>query len=301
MALVSSLAAALPDGPFRGVPFLVKDAVASMAGEPAHAGTAFLRRHGYRAPRDQWLVERYRAAGFVILGRTNLPELALMPLPLEAHLPVLPSRGGETFLRSLFEPLGYEVHAEEIALDMHFPEWGRSPYFRVTLKTTRTLQSLLQHLYVLIPVLDDDKHYWVGEAEVEKLLRHASDWLGDHPQKERISLRYLKHRRSLARDALARLTVEEESEAADVENTVPEAQLREQRLEEKTSLNAQRIAAVSEAVSNVIVHGYRETSNGSFTVAVEWEDNRLEVKVRDTGCGMTPEVRQFWQTLAGDA
>ncbi len=69
----------LPDGPFRGVPFLVKDAVASMAGEPAHAGMAFLRRHGYRADHDQWLVERYRAAGFVILGRTNLPELALQP------------------------------------------------------------------------------------------------------------------------------------------------------------------------------------------------------------------------------
>lgn len=70
----------LPDGPFCGVPFLVKDAVASMAGEPAHAGMGFLRRHGYRAPRDSWLVERYRAAGFVILGRTNLPELALMPV-----------------------------------------------------------------------------------------------------------------------------------------------------------------------------------------------------------------------------
>jgi 3' terminal RNA ribose 2'-O-methyltransferase Hen1 len=110
---------------------------------------------------------------------------------------------------------------------------------------------LLQHLYVLIPVLDDDKHYWVGDAEVEKLLRHAGDWLAEHPLKEKISLRYLKHRRSLARDALARLTSEEESEAADVDNAPPEAQLREQRLEEKTSLNAQRIAAVTEALETL--------------------------------------------------
>lgn len=185
-------------------------------------------------------------------GRSrSRPELALTPLPLEAHIAVLPSRGGETFLRSLFEPLGYEVQAREIPLDPQFPEWGRSPYFRVTLKTTRTLQSLLQHLYVLIPVLDDDKHYWVGDAEVEKLLRHAGDWLGDHPQKEKISLRYLKHRRSLAREALARLTMEEETDAADAESTAPEAQLREQRLEEKTSLNTQRIVAVSAALENL--------------------------------------------------
>ncbi|MDH3706041.1 MAG: amidase [Acidimicrobiia bacterium] len=66
-----------PDGPFRGVPFLVKDALCAMAGEPHHAGMAFLRRHDHRATHDSWLAERYRAAGFVILGRTNLPELAL--------------------------------------------------------------------------------------------------------------------------------------------------------------------------------------------------------------------------------
>lgn len=184
-----------------------------------------------------------------LAGRSrSRPELALTPLPLIVHLPVLPSRGGEAFLRSLFEPLGYSVEAREIPLDTQFPEWGRSPYFRVTLQATRTLQSLLQHLYVLIPVLDDDKHYWVGDAEVEKLLRHAGNWLGEHPQKEKISLRYLKHRRSLAREALARLTLEEESAAADAESTPPETQLREQRLEEKTNLNTQRIDAVGAAV-----------------------------------------------------
>src|SRR5688572_6640582 len=160
-----------------------------------------------------------------LAGRSRArPELALAPLPLEAKIPALPSRGGESFLRSLFEPLGYQVEAAEIPLDAQFPEWGRSPYFQVTLKATRTLQSLLQHLYVLIPVLDNDKHYWVGDAEVEKLPRHAGDWLGDHPQKEKISLRYLKHRRSLARDALARLTVEEEPATTDSEDPAAEAQ-----------------------------------------------------------------------------
>jgi len=86
----------------------------------------------------------------------------------------------------------------------------------VELRTERTLADLLTHLYVLIPVLDDDKHYWVGDAEVDKLLRHAGEWLGDHPQKERIAHRYLKHRRSLTREALSRLTIEDETGVANL-------------------------------------------------------------------------------------
>jgi amidase len=66
----------LPDGPFRGVPFLLKDGLADMAGEPSHFGMAVLKQIGHRAATDQWNTARYRAAGFVILGRTNLPELA---------------------------------------------------------------------------------------------------------------------------------------------------------------------------------------------------------------------------------
>ena len=69
-------AAPLPDGPFRGVPFLLKDAVAHSAGDPYHCGMRVLKDAGYVAPTDTWLVQRYRAAGFVILGKTNLPELA---------------------------------------------------------------------------------------------------------------------------------------------------------------------------------------------------------------------------------
>ncbi|MEX0665317.1 MAG: amidase [Acidimicrobiia bacterium] len=67
---------ALPDGPFRGVPFLLKDAVAHSAGDPHHCGMQVLKDAGWVEPRDTWLVERFRAAGFVIIGKTNLPELA---------------------------------------------------------------------------------------------------------------------------------------------------------------------------------------------------------------------------------
>lgn len=107
-----------------------------------------------------------------------------MALPLEARIAVLPCRGGEPLLRRLFEPLGYEVWATRHPLDPKFPDWGESSYFTVTLKSTIRLSDLLTHLYVLIPVLDDDKHYWVGDAEVEKLLRHGEGWLRQHPERE---------------------------------------------------------------------------------------------------------------------
>jgi 3' terminal RNA ribose 2'-O-methyltransferase Hen1 len=116
------------------------------------------------------------------------------------------------------------------------------------------LQELLQHLYVLIPVLDEDKHYWVGDAEVEILVRHAGEWLGLHPQSEAIARRYLKNRRSLAREALARLTVEDEtdeSELADVANEAFDGMAREQRLEETISPNHHRIKWVVQTVTRM--------------------------------------------------
>ena len=66
----------LPAGPFRGVPFLLKDLGAgNLAGDPIHWGTRFLRDAGYRAPTTSYLVEKFRGAGLVIVGRTNVPEL----------------------------------------------------------------------------------------------------------------------------------------------------------------------------------------------------------------------------------
>jgi 3' terminal RNA ribose 2'-O-methyltransferase Hen1 len=173
------------------------------------------------------------------------PELVERALPLEATLAVLPCRGGERLLRELFEPLGYAVEASRIPLDPEVPQWGESRYFRVKLSAVCRLTDLLSHLYVLIPVLDDEKHYWVGNEEVEKLLRHGEGWLGEHPQREAIALRYLARQRGLARQALERLTAEEEPAQEEREAARDQA---EGELETPLSLNEQRLQAVAAAV-----------------------------------------------------
>ncbi len=148
--------------------------------------------------------------GSALGGRCkDRPELVDEALPLEARLAVLPCHGGERFLRRLFEPLGYAVDATRHELDERFPEWGPSSYYTVTLRGRKRLHELLTHLYVLIPVLDNEKHYWVDDDEVEKLLRRGEGWLAQHPERDQITKRYLKHQRSLARDALARLAEED--------------------------------------------------------------------------------------------
>ena len=173
------------------------------------------------------------------------PELVDTPIPLVARLPVLPVRGGDQFLRSLFAPLGYTVDAKPVPLAMPVPNAvpgdERSPYFDVTLTATTTLQSLLSHLYVLVPVLDDQKHYWVSQDEVDKLVRAGEGWLSTHPEREAIARRYLRRRTNLIRDAIARLTVEDESEA---DERAPNADAEEAQVERTLSLNEQRLASV---------------------------------------------------------
>lgn len=181
--------------------------------------------------------------GTAMAGRSKeRPELAAMAIPLVAHLAVVPSRGGDALLRRLFAPLGYTVDAVPQALHDANAEWGHSRYFTVTLTATKRLSELLAHLYVLIPVLDDEKHYWVGDDEVEKLLRVGEGWLADHPERDLITQRYLKHRHSLVRDAIARLVTEEEPDA---DETAPGARDAEEgTLERPLSLNEQRLATV---------------------------------------------------------
>jgi 3' terminal RNA ribose 2'-O-methyltransferase Hen1 len=169
------------------------------------------------------------------------PELVTTPIPLSARIEVLPVRGGEDFLNRMFEPLGYTVEATRHVLDEKFPEWGESAYYSVTITGTKTLAELLTHLYVLIPVFDNDKHYFVGDDELEKLLEKGAGWLALHPEKEQITRRYLRHRSSLYREALARLVEEEDVEPADDANP---KDVREEALEKPLSLNDQRHGVV---------------------------------------------------------
>lgn len=173
------------------------------------------------------------------------PELAETPLKLEATISALPCRGGEKFLRKLFEPLGYQIDCQPLPLDPKFPEWGDSPYFKVTLTKECPLKDMLGHLYVLIPVLDNEKHYWVGESEVEKLLSNAKDWLPNHPEKEAIVRRYLRNQRWLAEAALEKLVEEDSPDFIAAEEDAPQ---QEESLENKISLNEERLTKVVETL-----------------------------------------------------
>jgi 3' terminal RNA ribose 2'-O-methyltransferase Hen1 len=176
-------------------------------------------------------------------------DLADTPIPLVARIPVLPSRGREGFLRGLFEPLGYQVRVSRLALDSAFPEWGNSSYFDVELTHTIKLCDLLSHLHVMIPVLDDDKHYYVNEDEIEKLLRHGEGWLSTHPLKQEITSRYLKRQRGLTLEALAQIAVEE------IPVETPEQATSEDEIEKPISLNQQRMEAV---VAALIANGVQK-------------------------------------------
>ena len=182
-----------------------------------------------------------RAFGTALSGRSkSRQDLADTPLPLEVHVAVLPCRGREPLLRGLFEPLGYEVAASRLPLDEKFPDWGESRYWSVTLSAEKKLKDVLQHLYVLLPVLDDDKHYWVGKDEIDKLLRRGQGWLGAHPEREEITRRYLKYQRRLMNEALARLS----EDAQDTDETADAHGAEEAVLEERISLNQQRLGVV---------------------------------------------------------
>lgn len=155
------------------------------------------------------LIELFNTA---FSGRSkDRPELAQQPIPLEIRVPVLSSRAAEERIARLFTPLGYEVTTKRLPLDEQFPEWGESNYYDVTLRGTVLLRDALRHLYLLLPVLDAKKHYYMDRSEVEKLIKKGEGWLANHPEKEWIVRSSLRRNPSLMRDALEQLANVEES------------------------------------------------------------------------------------------
>ena len=182
-------------------------------------------------------VSMARALGQTIAGKSKERQrLADRDLPYEARVVPLALAGDADMVTAVFEPLGYDVQLTELKGDGHV--------FDLVLKGTVRLSALLNHLYVLIPVLDNAKHYWIDKEEIENLIAKGEGWLAEHPARDLITKRALKHRRALMNMALARLDetlAEDEAETADA--PVPEP---EEHLEKPIRLHELRLDAVAE-------------------------------------------------------
>ena len=187
------------------------------------------------------------------------PDLPAQTLPLAVKVAVV-SAPGPDWPRRLFEPLGYEVEIEATPLDPTVPEWGDSRYYTLHLHHAGLrLQDVLTHLYVLLPVLDNDKHYYIGENEAEKLLHRGGDWLPQHPERGFITRRYLRYLAAYVNPTLERLLegeVVEESSSEPVSTEAGETAAQPAAAESaavnpsepKTSLHDQRLQQVAHEI-----------------------------------------------------
>ena len=131
-------------------------------------------------------------------GRCNSrQELADSAIPLEIAIPVLPCRGGPEIAHRLFEPLGWSVEAEPIPSTASSPSGATPATSDCGSRGVVRLADALNQLHVLLPVLDESKHYWQGPDEVDKLMRSGEGWLAGHPEAELITRRYLGRRGAL--------------------------------------------------------------------------------------------------------
>lgn len=198
-----------------------------------------------------------RIFGTAMSGKCSKKQaLADSPLELEANITMLPCQGNDEFVREIFEPLGYAVTVKKSMLDEQFEEWGESPYVDLTIKGKIRLAELLNHLYVLIPVFDRKKHYYVAADEVEKLLKHGEGWLKNHPHRNKIISRYFPMCKSYANETIRRISEDdifEEAEENENTSVVEQAERAEnaaasEQKEKKKPLNQQRLEAVIQEV-----------------------------------------------------
>lgn len=228
------------------------DPIALVKGKQGHSDDSFLL--------EQYVNDRpYVASSFLSMAIAKVfnqslkgsckekPELLSEPWPFEVCIAALPcqSKTGKDLIKNLLEPLGYELTINEYPLNEKNLNWGNAQTYTVTLKKTCFLKDLLSHLYVLIPVLDNQKHYWVNEDEIEKLLKHGEGWLVDHPSKDLIVSRYLKRQRDLTEEALSRLHEDEPEQIGIIERSHANE---EEKLESRLSLHLQRMQAVTKVL-----------------------------------------------------
>lgn len=164
-------------------------------------------------------------------------DLADTPIDLTAN--IFSIYGTEEFAKKIFVPLGYTVKTTKNTLDEKFSEWGESPYINLEISEKIRLSDLLNHIYVLIPVFDKQKHYYISEDEIDKLISHGGEWLADHPAKNEIIYRYFLMKKSYAHRTIDRLT-----ESEPVEEITDD----EPKDEKKISLNSMRLETVKNAV-----------------------------------------------------
>ncbi|WP_207431521.1 3' terminal RNA ribose 2'-O-methyltransferase Hen1 [Sabulibacter ruber] len=151
-----------------------------------------------------------KAFGSALNGKCNArPDLVETPLPLTVRLTSLRVDAPLEALERLFLPLGYELETETIPLDNAFPNWGLSKYVNLTLHKTAPLQEVLSHVYVLIPVLDNSRHSYVSQHDIDILLQKGHGWLEQHRERDWISRRFLRNIRTLTSEAILRLAGEE--------------------------------------------------------------------------------------------
>lgn len=179
------------------------------------------------------LKEAYSSA---FAGKSETAEIDAIikqKLPVEIELSSVWTKGGVQNVHDFFEPINYAVKAEKLPYES---KWLKSDsnVFNITLTGMQTIPDLLRHLYVLLPALDNKKHYFVDGNEIAKLLSHGEGWLETHPHKERIVSRYLIHRHNLIEEALEQLTediLDEDTEEGTEEAVERPIRLQEERLQ----------------------------------------------------------------------
>ncbi|OKL40000.1 3' terminal RNA ribose 2'-O-methyltransferase Hen1 [Pontibacter flavimaris] len=199
-------------------------------------------RKGNYALQDQYVNDRpytsnsflssaiSKAFGSALNGRCNpRPDLPQTPMPFTLRLSSLRVDADLEAVERLFVPLGYELEVETIPLDTAFPTWGLSKYINLTLHKTCTLQELLTHAYVLIPVLDNSRHSYVSQHDIEILMQKGQGWLEQHPERDWITRRFLRNLRTYANEAILRLAGEEALPVSEYRSLLQES-LHQQRL-----------------------------------------------------------------------